>query len=118
MSEQDQIALLKAEIERLRADMLYKRDPVLTENDELKAEIERLRLRAAGLSECGEIIAKRADDLQAKLATAVKALEWYATAEDDGEWVFGNWETNLQKDAGKLARAALKEIGGSDAPTV
>jgi hypothetical protein len=52
---------------------------------------------------------KAADALDA----AEKALEWYSTASEDGEWVFGEWRNNLVLDGGKRARAALSRLRDS-----
>lgn len=50
---------------------------------------------------------ERVQEQQYVIDALVAALEFYATAADDGDWLYGNWKTKLEQDGGARARSAL-----------
>lgn len=45
---------------------------------------------------------------EAEVAKLREALEFYATAGDDGQWEYGEWVTKLTQDGGSRARDTLR----------
>lgn len=87
------------------------------------AEIEQLRRELAEMvaikdahQEKRHEFHERAEAAEAEVAKLREALEFYATAGDDGQWEYGEWVTKLTQDGGSRARDTLRRVAALAQP--